>query len=55
MPVVQGSLKTKKSGTVPIPGGCLRYIHALDVSWNEPFNAIGTEKYNVCLEIAGIH
>ena len=55
MPVVGASLKAKKIGTVMIPGGCTKYIQASDVSWNKPFKAICTEKYDEWLETVGIH
>ena len=54
MPVVGASLKAKKIDTV-IPGGCTKYIQAPDVSWNKPFKAICTEKYDEWLETVGIH
>ena len=55
MPVVQKSLKTKKIDAVFVPGGCTKYIQAPDVSWNKPFKAYCTEKYDEWLEAVGIH
>ena len=55
MPVVRASLKAKNIDTVMIPGGCTKYIQAPDVSWNKPFKAICTEKYDEWLETVGIH
>ena len=55
MPVVGASLKAKKIDTVLIPGGCTKYIQAPDVSWNKPFKAYCTEKYDEWLETVGIH
>ena len=48
------SQQKKIDGTL-IPGGCTKYIQALDVSWNKPFKAIYTKKYDGWLEIVGIH
>ena len=55
MPFVQKSLKTKKIDAVFVPGGCTKYIQAPDVSWNKPFKAYCTEKYDEWLEAVGIH
>ena len=55
MPVVQKSLQSKKIDTVLVPGGCTKYIQAPDVSWNKPFKAYCTEKYDEWLEAEGIH
>ena len=55
MPVVQKSLQGKKIDTVLVPGGCTKYIQAPDVSWNKPFKAYCTEKYDEWLEAEGIH
>ena len=45
MPVVQKSLQVKKIDTALVAGGCTKYIQAPDVSWNKPFKAYCTEKY----------
>ena len=39
------SLKSKKVHRVIVPRGCTKCIQAPDVSWNEPFKAACTEKY----------
>ena len=49
------SLQAKKVDRVIIPGGCTKYIQAPDVSWNKPFKASCTEKYDEWLGIIGIH
>ena len=38
-----------------VPGGCTKYIQAPDVSWNKPFKASRTEKYDEWLATVGIH
>ena len=38
-----------------MPGGCTKYIQAPDASWNKPFKAYCTEKYDEWLEAVGIH
>ena len=38
-----------------VPGGCTKYVQAPDVSWNKPFKAYCTEKYDEWLEAEGIH
>ena len=40
------SLEKAKIDHVIIPGGCTKFIQAPDVSWNKPFNAFCTERYN---------
>ena len=50
---VQKSLKNKN--IVFVPGGCTKYIQAPDVSWNKPFKAYCTERYDEWLETIGIH
>ena len=55
MSLVQKSLKTKKIDAVFVSGGCTKYIQAPDVSWNKPFKAYCTEKYDEWLEAVGIH
>ena len=52
---VQKSLKNKKIDIVFVPGGCTKYIQAPDVSWNKPFKAYCTERYDEWLETVGIH
>eukprot|EP00794_Sanderia_malayensis_P013386 gene13386-14759_t len=54
MPAFQDSLKSKKIDTAMIPGGCTKYIQAPDVSWNKPFKAKCTEKYDAWLTSEGI-
>ena len=49
------SLKAKKEDRVIVPGGCTKYIQAPDVSWNKPFKASCTEKYDEWLGTIGIH
>ena len=53
MPVVQKSLQGKMIDTVLVPGGCTKCIQAPDVSWNKPFKAYCTEKYDEWLEAKG--
>eukprot|EP00794_Sanderia_malayensis_P014636 gene14636-16155_t len=53
-PAVQASLKSKKMDTAMIPGRCTKYIQAPDVSWNKPFKAKCTEKYDAWLTSEGI-
>ena len=55
VPTVTSSLKSKKVDSVLIPGGCTKYIQAPDVSWNKPFKALCTEKYDTWLENEGIN
>ena len=38
-----------------VPGGCNKYIQVPDDSWNKPFKAYCTEKYDEWLETVGIH
>ena len=49
------SLKAKKVDRVIVPGGCTKYIQAPDVSWNKPFKASCTEKYDEWLGTIGMH
>lgn len=49
------SLKSKKVDRVIVPGGCTKYIQAPDVSWNKPFKAVCTKKYDEWLGTVGIH
>ena len=49
------SLKSKKIDPVIVPGGCTKYMQAPDVSWNKPFKASCTEKYDEWLGTIGIH
>ena len=49
------SLKSKKIDRVIGPGGCPKYIHAPDVSWNKPFKSSCTEKYDEWLGTVGIN
>ena len=49
------SLKSKKTDSVIVPGGCPKYIHAPDVSWNMPFTSSCTEKYDEWLGTVGIN
>ena len=55
VPTVTSSLKSKKVDSVLIPGGCTKYIQVPDVSWNKPFKALCTEKYDMWLENEGIN
>lgn len=52
---VTDSLKSNKIDRVIVPGGCTKYIQAPDVSWNKPFKASRTEKYDEWLATVGIH
>ena len=49
------SLKAKKVDRVIVPGGCTKYIQVPDVSWNKPFKASCTEKYDEWLGTVRIH
>ena len=40
------SLKARKVDRVIVPGGFTKYIQAPSVSWNKPFKASCTEKYD---------
>ena len=55
MPVIEQSRKGKKINIVMIPGGWTKIIQAPDVSWNKPFKAMCTEKYDEWLKAEGIH
>ena len=46
MKTVKQVLLTSKIDPLIIPGGCTKYIQAPDVSWNKPFKANVTEKYD---------
>ena len=43
---VKSSLHTKKIEVSIVPGGCTKYVQALDVTWNKPFKAYATEMYD---------
>ena len=43
---VKQELNRAKIDHVIVPGGCTKYIQAPDVSWNKPFKAKVTEKYD---------
>ena len=49
------SLKSQKIDRVIVPGGCTKYIHALNVSWNKPFKSSCTQKYDEWLGTVGIN
>jgi hypothetical protein len=52
---VAAFLKSAKIDQAMIPGGCTKFIQAPDVSWNKPFKASCTEKYDQWLAEEGIH
>ena len=52
---VATSLKSAKIDQAIIPGGCTKFIQAPDVSWNKPFKAMCTEKYDQWLAEEGIY
>ena len=52
---VVASLTSSNIDQVIIPGGCMKFIRAPDVSWNEPFKAMCTERYDQWLAEKGIH
>ena len=52
---VAAALKSSNIDQVIIPRGCTKYIQAPDVSWNKPFKAMCTEKYDQWLAEEGIH
>ena len=54
VPSVTESLHAKKISVALVPGGCTKYIQGPDVSWNKPFKAHCTEKYDEWLEADGI-
>ena len=43
---VKQELNRAKIDPAIVPGGCTKYIQAPDVSWNKPFKAKVTEKYD---------
>ncbi|PFX14517.1 LINE-1 retrotransposable element ORF2 protein [Stylophora pistillata] len=43
---VEQELNRTKIDPVIVPGGCTEYVQAPDVSWNKPFQAKVTEKYD---------
>ncbi|PFX12383.1 Pogo transposable element with KRAB domain [Stylophora pistillata] len=43
---VKQELNRTKRDPVIVPGGCTEYVQAPDVSWNKPFKAKVTEKYD---------
>ena len=45
----------KKIDVSIVPRGCTKYIQAVDVSWNKPFKALATEKYDQWLVEEGIN
>ena len=51
---VSKSLKQKKIKLLIISGGCTKYVQAPDVSWNKPFKAKVSEKYDEWLFTDGI-
>ena len=51
---VREVLKDFKVDTLIIPGGCIAYIQAPDVSRNKPFKAHVTDKYDKWLS-SGVH
>ena len=51
---VRKDLKEMNVDSVIIPGGCTKYIQALDVYWNKPFKASMTELYGQWLS-EGVH
>ena len=44
-------LNTYKVNQVIVPGGCTKHIQAPDVSWNKPFKAHCTEKYDEWMDV----
>ena len=52
---IKASLHSKKIDTTIVPGGCTKYTQASDVSWNKPFKALVTEKYDQWLAEVGIN
>ena len=48
-------LNTYKVDQVIVPGGCTKHIQAPDVSWNKPFKAHCTEKYDEWMSTTGIN
>ena len=43
---VKQELNRAKIDPVIVPGGCIKYIQAPNVSWNKPYKAKVTEKYD---------
>ena len=54
MQPIKALLKSCNVDSVIVPGGCTPYIQAPDVSWNKPFKAHLTSKYDEWLG-SGIH
>ena len=52
---VNSTLNAKKIDVSIVPGGCTKYVHAPDVSWNKPFKAYATETYDKWLAEEGIN
>ena len=52
---VKSSLHAKKIDVSIVPGGCTKHIQVPDVSWNKPFKAKATEKYDQWLAEEGIN
>lgn len=46
MQSVKEALSRINVDRVIIPGGCTKYVQALDVSWNKPLKALVAEQYN---------
>ena len=46
MQSVKEALSRINVDKVIIPGGCTKYVQALDVSWNKPLKALVAEQYN---------
>ena len=51
---VKKDLKEMNADSMIIPGGCTKYIQALDVRWNKPFKTKMTELHNEWLS-KGVH
>ena len=46
MDTVKEKVKENNVDMIVVPGGCTKYIQALDVCWNAPFKGLVTEKYD---------
>ena len=51
---VERSLESANTDVVIVPGGCTKYIPALDVSWSKTFKAHMAERYDKWLS-DGVH
>ena len=52
--IANKDLRAKKIESLGVPGGCAKYAHAPDVSWNKNFKAKVVDEYEECPSTVGI-